>query len=221
MSSLCFRALWILTPAIGGLTLPVEGPPRATSTTQKPQHEVIHWLTIGQAASLRLARKKRVPQKAEMSTHTAHLNFSCTCGCTCTCKGTYADAKTIILTELLEMQAQGPWSCVPASTRGATVVLVVDDRGEQKVKRPEEREGSRIPSSFRLSVIARDLINSPLTNRTEQSRNPSNPVVHPALGQLCPSSRLWSSRLSSFFSRRRLPALKRICWTPLRNCCIN
>jgi hypothetical protein len=55
MSSLCFRALWILTPAIGGLTLPVEGPPRATSTTQKPQHEVIHWLTIGQAASRRVA----------------------------------------------------------------------------------------------------------------------------------------------------------------------
>ena len=172
-------------------------------------------------ASLRLARKKRVPQKAEMSTHTAHLNFSCTCGCICTCKGTYADAKTIMLTELLEMQAQGAWSCVPASTRETTVVLVVDDRGEQKVKRPEEREGSRIPSSFRLSVIARDLINSPLTNRTEQSRNPSAPVVHPALGQLCPSSRLWCSRLSSFFSRRRLPALKRICWTPLRNCCIN
>jgi hypothetical protein len=79
------------------------------------------------------------------------------------------------------------------------VVLVVDDGGEQKVKRPEELEGSRIPSSFRLSVIARDLINSPVTNRTEQSRNPSNPVVHPALGQLCPSSRLWGLLVSRLF----------------------
>jgi hypothetical protein len=131
MSSLCFRALWILTPAIGGLTLPVEGPQEPQALRKKPQHEVIHWLTIGQAASRRFAwyEKKRVPQKAEMSTHTAHLNFSCTCGCTCKCKGTYADAKTLILTGLLEMQAQGAWSCAASEHEGATVVLVVDNRG--------------------------------------------------------------------------------------------
>jgi hypothetical protein len=55
MSSLCFRALWILTPAIGGLTLPVEGPQEPQALRKKPQHEVIHWLTIGQAASRRVA----------------------------------------------------------------------------------------------------------------------------------------------------------------------
>ena len=105
-------------------------------------------------------------------THTAHLNFSCTCGCTCTCKGTYADAKTIIiiLTELLEMQAQGAWSSAVSEHEGSHCGA----RG-----RGERGEGRGV----RLSVIARDLNNlvtstSPLTNRTEQSRNPSsNPVV--------------------------------------------
>jgi hypothetical protein len=39
------------------------------------------------------------------------------------------------------MQAQGVWPCAASEHRGVTVVLVIDGRGEQKVKMPQEREG--------------------------------------------------------------------------------
>ncbi|PMD28356.1 hypothetical protein NA56DRAFT_742510 [Hyaloscypha hepaticicola] len=126
MSSLCFRALWMLTPAIGSgrLTLPVEAPPEPQALRKSPRmRSLAHNLDKPRrVAWLHFAWREnnRVLQKAEMKVQGVRGHKHTLISISHAHADAYANAPMRMQNtiELLEMQAQGGLALRWQRTRG-------------------------------------------------------------------------------------------------------